>query len=218
MNDKKIVELNLIKKNRKYFAAKTENDYHVKLLIDENSENLELGKHDLLIEDISIRSKYGVDVIYKVVGEVTGKQIVSLKHRRYNYILIERCKSLGGKWDAETKAWIFTSLVENEVEELDYVYNSKEIPIELKAKVDVYSSAEPLYFCGYTIGTATDRDSGAKLADEISVIEGWVTSGGSRINWTTEALTGTIIRMTIPELVLEKHLEDESRLWEIKKL
>ncbi len=35
--------LNIIKRNRKYFAAETDSKRKCKLLIDSNSENLELG-------------------------------------------------------------------------------------------------------------------------------------------------------------------------------
>ncbi|EOX4801897.1 hypothetical protein ACU440_002650 [Vibrio alginolyticus] len=95
--------LNIIKRNRKYFAAETASKHKCKLLIDSNSENLELGEHCLAVEDISVRSKYGTDLIYKLSAsaEAQAEQgIVSLKSD-YNSLLVEECHRLDGAWDKE---------------------------------------------------------------------------------------------------------------------
>lgn len=60
----KTITLDLIKKNRVYFKCLTTTGYEVKLKITQKSENLQLGKQDLLVNDISVRTKYGTDIIY----------------------------------------------------------------------------------------------------------------------------------------------------------
>mgnify|MGYP001614861289 CR=1 FL=1 len=82
------LELNLIKKNRVYFKCTNEKGYEVKLKVDEKSQNLELGKQKLLVNDISVRSKYGTDLIYQVYAEIKEEGIVSIKHR-YNSLLVD---------------------------------------------------------------------------------------------------------------------------------
>jgi hypothetical protein len=72
----KTITIIIEKKNRKYFAAKV-NGYKCKLLIDENSEGLELGTHELLVNDISVRSKYGTDLIYSVYKKTEDGGIVT---------------------------------------------------------------------------------------------------------------------------------------------
>ena len=64
------MNFNVIKKNRKYFAATTDNNKSCKILIDDYSKDLALGEHFLAVKDISVRSKYGTDLIYKLAANV----------------------------------------------------------------------------------------------------------------------------------------------------
>ena len=186
---------NVIKKNRKYFAA-TKDGYKCKIVIDEASENIELGENDLQIEDISVRTKYGTDLIFKVVSNTTEelkKGICTLVHDRYNSVLVKRCHELNGKWDAENKAWVFPLILEAEVEDLDYQYNADVNYYDVT--LDEYEACEPFSLAGYKIATATGRDSGAVLANDVILLSGNVSSGGSVKNWTT--LVKGVIRIEL---------------------
>lgn len=124
----KTVTLNIIKKNRVYFACEDKNKKAVKLKIDSNSESLTLGTHELLVNDVSVKSKYGVDAIYELavnIEEQKSAGICTLQHFAYNQNLVEECKKLGGKWDEEAKAWVFSDVVQKEVEALDAKYNEE---------------------------------------------------------------------------------------------
>lgn len=177
--------LNILKRNRKYFAAETDSKRKCKLLIDSNSENLELGEHCLAIEDISVRSKYGTDLIYKlsVSAEVQAEQgIVSLK-ADYNSQLVKECRKLGGSWDKEQNAWIFPGFVADEVEELDEIYNSAPITVEITAIEEIRAYGKGIEFLGRPLCRAFGRDSGARIDSDIALISGYATSGGSQKNW-----------------------------------
>lgn len=90
---------NIIKRNRKYFAAQTKSGHKCRILIDSNSEKLELGTQELVVSDISIKSKFGVDLIFKLqcsVDEQKEAGIRTLTHFKYNSELVARCKELGG--------------------------------------------------------------------------------------------------------------------------
>ena len=196
---------NIIKKNRKYFAATTKNGYNCKILIDQNSEGLELGENNLTVDDISVRSKYGTDLIFKLsasVDEQKNAGICTLQTAFYNKILVDECHKLGGMWDADEKAWIFPDFVSDEVELLDEKYNSKMINIEMSFDDDYKGFAEAIYIAGFKIAQAFSRDSGSKAADGIAFIAGGTTSGGSIKNWKTSIREGSIIRMSMPELCL----------------
>ena len=195
-----MVTFSIIKKNRKYFAA-TKDGYKCKILIDENSESLEIGTHELEVDDISVRSKYGTDLIFKLQARADEQQaagICTLRHYVYNQDLVAECHQLGGKWDAEEKAWIFSGLVESEVEDLDALYNSELTAYEITFNCDRKGHAEPVYFLGVNLARATGRDSGAILADGVAIIDGGVTSGGSRANWQTIVREGTTMRLMLP--------------------
>lgn len=189
---------NIIKKNRKYFAATT-NGYKCKILIDSNSENLEIGEYTLEVDDISVRTKYGTDLIFKLSSSVEEQKdvgICTLQHHAFNKILVEKCRNLGGKWDGDT--WVFSGMVESEVEELDVVFNSELVTIEITNEDEVREWHDAVTFAGYSLAKARDRDSGAKLADGVALIEGKATSGGSAKNWVTKLVENSVLRLQVP--------------------
>ena len=196
----------IVKRNRKYFAAKIDGKIPCKILIDENSNDLIEGVHQLEVDDISVRSKYGTDLIFKLsesVKTIADAGITTLKTNFYNRNLIDECHKLGGKWDGDEKAWVFSGLVSDKVDELDEKYNSKPIAVELTFNSELYEYGGPVTLAGFEIAKAYGRDSGAKLANGIALIEGGITSGGSMKNWKTIVKEGSVIRMTIPEKLLD---------------
>lgn len=202
--------LNIIKRNRKYFAAETASKHKCKLLIDSNSENLELGEHCLAVEDISVRSKYGTDLIYKLSAsaEAQAEQgIVSLK-ADYNSLLVKKCRKLGGSWDKEQNAWIFPGFVSDEVEELDEIYNSAPITVEITAIEEIREYGKGIEFLGRPLCRAFGRDSGARIDSDIALISGYATSGGSQKNWATILNEDSVLRLQVPSTILEKHQDN----------
>ena len=202
--------LNIIKRNRKYFAAETDSKRKCKLLIDSNSENLELGEHCLAVEDISVRSKYGTDLIYKlsVSAEAQAEQdMVSLK-ADYNSLLVKKCRKLGGSWDKEQNAWIFPGFVSDQVEELDEIYNSALIAVEITAIEEIREYGKGIEFLGRPLCRAFSRDSGARIDSEVALISGCATSGGSQKNWATILNEDSVLRLQVPSAILETHQDD----------
>lgn len=209
---------NITKKNRKYFAATLENRYDCKILIDPNSERLELGVQELEVEDISVRTKYGTDLIFKLSAPANAQKsagICTLKTPMYNAKMVEICHKLGGKWDGTAQSWVFSALVEDKVEELDEKYNSALVALEIKVIETFYEYESAATIAGFTIARAYGRDSGAKIGDGISFIEGKPGSGGSRKNWATVIKEGTVFRMQIPEGCIP---DIETHYFEVKKL
>ncbi len=211
----KSMTINIVKKNRAYFKCVGTNGFEFKLKINELSENLPLGVNELLVNDISIRTKYGTDVIYEVAAEKEAG-FVTLQHFEYNSGLVERCRELGGEWDAESKAWVFNAIVEDKIEELEEVYNSELVAVEITAKEDVFFSQAPVEFLGYTLARAWGRDSGAEIHKGVSLISGKATSAGSMKNWGTEIIKGSVLRLSVPRKLLETRGDTEADNWEIK--
>jgi len=202
--------LNIIKRNRKYFAAETDSKRKCKLLIDSNSENLELGEHCLAVEDISVRSKYGTDLIYKLSAsaEVQAELgIVSLR-ADYNSQLVKECRKLGGSWDKEQNAWIFPGFVSDQVEELDEIYNSALNTVEITAIEEIREYGKGIEFLGRPLCRAFSRDSGARIDSEVALISGCATSGGSQKNWATILNEDSVLRLQVPSTILEIHQDD----------
>ncbi len=202
--------LNIIKRNRKYCAAETDSKHKCKLLIDSNSENLELGEYCLAVKDISVRSKYGTDLIYKLSAsaEAQAEQgIVSLK-ADYNAILVDESRALCGSWDKDEKTWIFPGFVSKEFDKLDEIFNSNSVTIEITAREEICEYQKGIDFLGRPLCKASGRDSGARINSDIAVISGYATSGGSRNNWTTILNEGTVLRLQMPSKLLELYQDD----------
>lgn len=212
MNDIKTLKLALIKKNRVWIDCKHENGYNCKLKLNEYSKNLELGANELTVKDISVRSKYGVELRYEMFDEKMDEKIF-LTHFKYNGHLVERCKDMGGKWDSEGKCWVFSAVMRDKVEALDEKYNGETCFVEITALRDIFR--ETPTFLGYTVARATGRDSGARLGEEVYQLSGEISSGGSLKNWYTSILQGSKFRLEVPINLLKNY---ESHMWEYKIL
>ncbi|MCX6077694.1 MAG: hypothetical protein NTW78_12530 [Campylobacterales bacterium] len=207
----KTLEINIIKKNRKYFKIAI-NNYTCKLLIDDNSQNLDLGIQTLVVEDISVVTKFGTDVIYKVAASIEEQKnagITTIHTPFYNVNLIKKCRNLGGQWDKNSSSWVFSTIVEDEIEQLNEIWNSELITVNLKFENSSYGDRDSIYFKGFVLAKATSRDSKAVLGSNVLLIEGKIGSGGSVKNWTTNIHPETILRLQVPKLVLtDKELKE----------
>jgi hypothetical protein len=206
----KTKKLTIIKKNRKYFAA-SDNGYNCKIIIDTNSEALKLGEQELMLEDISVHTKYGSDIIFKLAVSITEQEqasICTLKHPFYNVLLVEKCRNLGGRWDKEGCVWVFSSIVEDKVLELDELFNSEILNIEVEVLNSVEQETGAYCLFGMTIARAFDRDSGAKLCEGVALISGEVRSNGSRKYWYTEICKNSTLRFQVPKLIFNKYAEE----------
>lgn len=201
----KTMNFKIIKINRLWIEALT-GSYKCKIKVSENTKELKDGLEvELLVEDISIRSKYGTDLRFDAKPQ--SKEHVFLK-AKYNKILVEECRNLGGQWDAEEKVWVFDAIVADKVAALEEIYCSEMIDIEITALDDIFVYVDKVCIAGYPICAATGRDGGAKLCEGVSKISGDITSGGSAKNWTTVVKQDSVFRLSISKNMLEKVLED----------
>ena len=214
----------ILKKNTVFYKAKMydenwEKSWDFKLKIDEKSENLDLGRHVLLLDDVSVVTKYGTDVIYKVHSEITDpNKICTFKHHLFNQKILKKCKYLGGKWDSSEKVWVFNELVEEQVEILENLYNENLTIVDIIAKEDISDQPE-VTFLGYPLIRAMGRDSGAMLCDEIIKISGQIQSGGSMKNWLAIVREGATFRLKISKNLLKAAEEQEHqdlKLFDVK--
>ena len=197
-------EFNILRRGRKYFTATT-GAYTCKILIDAASENLDLGPQTLDVDDISVRSKYGTDLIFKLKTSAKEQEqagICTLRHFRYNHDLVERCRELDGLWDRDAKAWVFSALVEDQVELLDIYWNNDIVHVQITLPNGLTARCQAVTIGGYTIATASGRDSGATVAQGVALISGDVDSGGSRVNWETEIAEGSVLRLRMPKALI----------------
>lgn len=132
----------------------------------------------------------------------------------YNREFVEKIKTIGGrKWDATEKCW---TVPESEVEtvrkhmmdvfgETDQPIAGEKVTVKITFNREGASDyREGIYLFGKPIIRAFGRDSGARVCDDVTLIEGKVTSGGSSKNWYTLAAEGTVLKVrNVPKAALE---------------
>lgn len=202
-------KIEIIKRNRKFFAAKVDGYCPCKVVIDENSESLELGEHLLHVEDASIRTKFGTDVIFRLaasVEEQKQKGVVTVRPESAvrNSRLQTKIHELGGRWDAEARAWVFPAFVADAVENLDFVYNTDFVPVEIEFLAQFSWCCGPAQVLGFNLAAAAGRDSGARMCTGVSLLSGAVKSGGSVKNWQTIVEEGSVMRLMMPRELLRQ--------------
>ena len=133
--------------------------------------------------------------------EIKIKDQAALVYTPYNADFVKKIKAIGGaRWDGESKAWKVPANTVAEVRAIMMdVYGETDEPVECE-KVNVRLTFEssihgwhaPVTILGKTIASAWGRDSGARVGDDVSFVEGNPTSGGSVKNWTTVIPEGSI--------------------------
>lgn len=125
-----------------------------------------------------------------------------------NLIFNEKAKKLGAKWNG--REWVPPKLAQTEFNELEKYYYDEQLIVEVSAGFEerewIYSRV--LLVHGYIIATVNGRDNGAKMSDNVSVITGWMDSGGSRKNPRIIYSKELTVRMLVSKSVYHEMLND----------
>jgi len=109
----------------------------------------------------------------------------------YSPDLPKRARSLSGRWDSAHRVWVFPRAAEPQVRDLymDVYGTWDDMPQDTVtircAATDAHEHTGSLTLGGRVIATAYGRDSGARTADGVIVVEGGFCSTGSVKNWYT---------------------------------
>lgn len=116
---------------------------------------------------------------------------------------IRKIKNLGqAKWDSTLIGWRVGSDYEDEIRQIlieyfgtDGSFSEKRVNIELVANQDIQILKKPVLFAGKVIAQAFNRDSGARVGENVALIEGQINSGGSSKNWETIVEKGSRFKL-----------------------
>jgi len=116
---------------------------------------------------------------------------------------VYKIKQLGqAKWDSTLKGWRVSTDYKDEVKKilLDYYgtdgsFSEKRVNIELLANQEIKMPQKPVLFAGKAVAQAFHRDSGARVAQNVALIEGSIISGGSSKNWETIVEKGSRFKL-----------------------
>jgi len=213
----KTVKLEIVKKGRIYYHC-LENGYQARLKINEHSEKLEVGKnHLLLVNDLSVKTKWGTDRVYELSrGGQEKASVVTLKFT-YNEHIIGFCKQYGGRFDPETKAWMFSDIVKDEVEKLDECINHNLITVELMASdkcfKKVSESNQAFTFCGYTVFYHNKYENTLSPSENVAILEGDLQRFRQDGDLYLRATEGSRFRMKVSETLFYYHFKEEEEYW-----
>lgn len=134
-----------------------------------------------------------------------------------------QARNLGGKWDRQQEAWLFSAPEESDVRALLIaIYGTDGTVADL---VDVqitvgdddwYADKCAVFFAGRQVARAFDRDGGARLGEGVVLNSGKATSGGSQKNWTTVIRSGSVLTIRgVPRKAVDDEIDDSNLTVEI---
>lgn len=208
MNKLTTINFKVLKISRVYLEIILNNKYNAKLLKSNLTEDFEIdGVYSALAEDLSVVSKYGTSLKYNLVSTELNSEPVIFQNEKPNVYLIEELKKLGGKYDKDDNVWVLNDFVKDRVEDLEEIYNSSEILIEVS--VEKERSLDSLNLFGYDlIKLVNGRDKGTYQMADVAIISGSSKSGGSANNPKVIVSSDTVLRFKLPKKLFEMHVEN----------
>lgn len=137
----------------------------------------------------------------------------------YNAEFVREIKTIGGaRWNSSSKCWTVPEECLDRAREIMvdiYGYADDEPAETVTVKLTCigwYSELrEGVTVLGKTIAQAWGRDSGAKVGDDVILLNGTIASGGSAKNWTTNVSEGAEFKLlNVSKSLFEKWSDTDS--------
>ena len=135
------------------------------------------------------------NTIEGVSVEVAGDSL--LVRSPYHAGFIGEAKDYGGRWDASARAWVVPADLQDAVwESIGRAYGVKrgesaDINVELTALKNMEADRGRIFAGHVGLAGARGRDTGAKMAQGVALLDGSVRSGGSQKYWSTKMSKGS---------------------------
>jgi hypothetical protein len=137
------------------------------------------------------------------LSESNGKLIVNTPYNA-DFVAALKATTSSRKWDGASKTWVVNVEERSAVEKLIRTHfgvsgtETETKIIIVKSRNEISGHCDSIRVGGIPIARATGRDSGARVCDGVTLLEGNIGSGGSVKNWRTEIDAGSVFRMTVP--------------------
>ena len=132
----------------------------------------------------------------------------------YNASFVSAIRKIGGaKWDAEGKAWMVPTASLPQVREImrniwgedDRMDTVKRVSVRLTFAEECTEWHGPVEIFGKVLSSATGRDSGARVGEDVFYTAGGPASGGSVKNWRSVVEEGSVVVLSsVPETMLDE--------------
>lgn len=144
----------------------------------------------------------------------------------YNAEFVSKIKGIGGRrWDSADRCWcVPESEIETVRQFMQEVYGETDQPNEgekVTARIifnsEVSELRESVVLFGKTIARAWGRDSGARVGDDVTLVSGKISSGGSMKNWYTVVEEGSVVLLrNVPKALLSREADYDVTIEEIQ--
>lgn len=133
----------------------------------------------------------------------------------YDKKFVQAIKAIGSaRWTGE--AWTVPTdyiddvrIIMKDIYGRDDQDAGESVDCEIEFLYDYYERKAAVVMFGKTIARAWGRDSGAKVGDDVMLVDGSIGSGGSRANWETCVYKGAkFIVKNVPKARFEKEKSD----------
>ncbi len=198
-------KIRVIEKREHYFLCEIRGRGFCWLLIDDFSEKMPLGEHELNLLDISDRyahhSNVSVFRLTQPYAQYTDIGVITLKAGKQNHFVYRRCLQLGGKWQPTLGEWVFSSSVKGEVDVLSAIVKSNKISLEVKFKETVQLTDQALTLFGFPLIKITSEKR-VFFHMGIKLLSGDVFSYSEGNKTKTTVLANTRLNIRVPEMMV----------------
>lgn len=208
-------DFEILEKNDQYYVCTTKGSY-CRIIIDENSTNLPLGKFSLHTENISDHyihhTKCSVFRLILPYEKQDDINICTLATGRKNIFIYKRCLQLGGKWEPILNEWVFSEAIKDEVDKLGTIIHSEKIYIEATFSETITQTNTPLTLFGFPLIKSVRDNGKVTLNAGMKLMSGDLAHFSTGIEEKSIILANSRIRLYIPQLMLnEKSFSEDYR-------
>ncbi len=200
-----MLEFDVLERKDSYFICQKQSGY-CRIVIDDNSQNLPLGKSMLHVEEISDRYQHHArDSVFRLTLPFEQQDevgICTLATGRKNTFIYIKCLRLGGKWEPILGEWVFSIAVQNEVNKLAELIQSEQIYVEATFKETITVYNKPLTLFGYPLIKSVASNN------KVTLHKGMRLMAGDLARLVTDEdktiiLAGSRVRLYVPSLFLD---------------
>ena len=207
-------DFNVLERQEHYFRCSVDNiaSRYCRIVIDENSRDLPLGKSTLHVEEVTDRYEHrGKDCVFRLtlpVAEQHSIEICTLNAGPKNRFTYKECLRLGGKWEPVINEWVFSGSVKDQVSHLETIVHSKPVTVEVLFKETITAPQKELTLFGVELVKGLNINFTPIMHKGITVKKGDI-SYVTGPNAKTIARAGTLVRLIVPQQMLESTLYRE---------
>ncbi len=200
-----MLEFDVLERKDSYFICQKQSGY-CRIVIDDNSQNLPLGKSMLHVEEISDRYQHHArDSVFRLTLPFEQQDevgICTLATGRKNTFIYIKCLRLGGKWEPILGEWVFSIAVQEEVNKLAELIQSEQIYVEATFKETITVYNKPLTLFGYPLIKSVASNN------KVTLHKGMRLMAGDLARLVTDEdktiiLAGSRVRLYVPSLFLD---------------